>query len=573
MFDYLQQFNNLPKDLRDKVSSPEAMEALANLEKKYQVELAVLVMKVMVKSLPLKSLPINLVEEFGLETNKANKLAEEMTETIFIRAADHLQLQVPKPKTSTVDSLDVIVKEAGVILPSSDLLSRFKIILSTYLKGVRSKIATRDALAKDISLGGLNLGNSEIDRVFKACDSHSSNNLEKKISLPSSSGALDKIIAAEAIKGAHEEYDFKKALASGQIKRPTPKLESPEKPVEISLPKEKKSLEAPEEIKRLESPDKLVLPEIVPVNKFLKKETEIKPGSQINTPVNAVVAQQPKVKNDEHHHLVPKPENQPDKKNSQASHPQPSATVSQAVPVSASQETKKPNAGRRFSLIPSWLRRSSREKTSEKKSEKKVESPAPIKQAVSNSPSVSKEVKEIREVKEVIEIKEKKIIEKETGRVATPLKDNEVRAQSEQVINRPPVVASARPANHLKETTTKPVMHDVKPAPRLMGPIEELQFLDLVNFRRLGKNPEEISAKIFSKIKLLEADGYDKMIAGVRAWRRSPVNLLYLKMMKEAIGRGQTIKDFAASVQKDKDSYLSLEEIEGIITMNSKLIF
>lgn len=566
MFDYLQQFNNLPKDLRDKVSSPEAMEALAALEKKYQVELAVLVMKVMVKSLPLKSLPINLVEEFGLETNKANKLAEEMTETIFIRAADHLQLQVPKPKTSTVDSLDFIVKEAGVILPSSDLLSRFKIILSTYLKGVRSKIATRDALAKDISLGGLNLGNSEIDRVFKVCDNHSSSNLEKKISLPSSSGALDKIIAAESIKGAHEEYDFKKALASGQIKRPTPKLESPEKPVEISLPEEKKSLEAPEEIKRLESPDKLVLPEIVPVNKVLKKETEIRPGSQTNTPVNTVVAQQPKVQNDEHHHSVPKSENQSDKKNDQISNSQPRAAVSQAAPVSASHETKKPDAGRRFSLIPSWLRRSSREKTSEKK----AEAPAQVKPIVANSPSV---IKEVKEVKEVIEIKEKKIIEKETGRVTTPLKDNEVRAQSEQVINRPPAVASARPANHLKETTTKPVMHDVKPAPRLMGPIEELQFLDLVNFRRLGKNPEEISAKIFSKIKLLEADGYDKMIAGVRAWRRSPVNLLYLKMMKEAISKGQTIKDFAASVQKDKDSYLSLEEIEGIIAMNSKLIF
>ena len=89
MFDYLQQFNNLPKDLRDKVSSPEAMEALAILEKKYQVELAVLVMKVMVKSLSLKSLPASLMEEFGMEQTIATKLAEEMTENIFRRAAEH----------------------------------------------------------------------------------------------------------------------------------------------------------------------------------------------------------------------------------------------------------------------------------------------------------------------------------------------------------------------------------------------------------------------------------------------------------------------------------------------------
>lgn len=106
-----------------------------------------------------------------------------------------------------------------------------------------------------------------------------------------------------------------------------------------------------------------------------------------------------------------------------------------------------------------------------------------------------------------------------------------------------------------------------------MGPLEELQFLDLVNFRRLGASPAEITAKIFSKIKLLEADGYDKMVLGVHAWRQSPVNRLYLKMVQEAIGKGMTIKDYVLSVQKENKKYLSWEEIEGILSMNSKLVF
>jgi len=106
-----------------------------------------------------------------------------------------------------------------------------------------------------------------------------------------------------------------------------------------------------------------------------------------------------------------------------------------------------------------------------------------------------------------------------------------------------------------------------------MGPLEELQFLDLLNYRRLGKTPTEINAKVFSKIKLLEADGYDKMVAGVRAWRQSPVNRLYLKMVQEAMNKGMTIKDFALTKQVDNKNYLSLEEIEAILAMNSKLVF
>jgi len=132
-------------------------------------------------------------------------------------------------------------------------------------------------------------------------------------------------------------------------------------------------------------------------------------------------------------------------------------------------------------------------------------------------------------------------------------------------------VAASRPV--FSPSISKQAMHDIRPIPKVMGPLEELQFLDLVNFRRLGKTPAEITAKIFSKIKLLEADGYDKMVSGVRAWRQSPVNRLYIKMVQEAIGKGLTIKEYALVTQKENKDYLSWEEIEGILTMNSKLVF
>lgn len=109
-------------------------------------------------------------------------------------------------------------------------------------------------------------------------------------------------------------------------------------------------------------------------------------------------------------------------------------------------------------------------------------------------------------------------------------------------------MAASRPAAPV--ASTKKIIQDVKPVPKVMGPIEELQFLDLVNFRRLGKTAAESTAKIFSKIKLLEAEGYDKMIAGVRAWRQSPVNRLYLKMGREAIRQGVPLKDFVDFSEK-----------------------
>ena len=106
-----------------------------------------------------------------------------------------------------------------------------------------------------------------------------------------------------------------------------------------------------------------------------------------------------------------------------------------------------------------------------------------------------------------------------------------------------------------------------------MGPIEELQYLDVLNFRRLGATPAETVIKIFNKIKQLEKEGYDKMIAGIKAWRQSPVNSLYIKIGQEAISKGITIKEAALNYQKNNQEYLKIEEIEAIVSLNSKLVF
>ncbi|MCX6798348.1 MAG: hypothetical protein NTX66_04025, partial [Candidatus Falkowbacteria bacterium] len=118
-----------------------------------------------------------------------------------------------------------------------------------------------------------------------------------------------------------------------------------------------------------------------------------------------------------------------------------------------------------------------------------------------------------------------------------------------------------------------PRVADIRPMPKIMGPIEELQFLDLVNFRRLGNAPAEIVNKVYNKIRLLEKTGYDQMIAGVVAWRKGIINRLYLKMCQEAFTKGVPLKEIISRRQQEKRECLTWEEVTAIVALNKKLMF
>jgi len=468
MFDYLQQFNNLPKDLRDKVSSPEVMAAIADLEKKYQVELAMAVMKVMIKSAAVKNLPAYFISDLGLSQTTAENLAKDLTAKVFINVSDYLGLEKQVKALDLDTDINLIITEAGLGLPSGDLVNRFKGVLSTYLKGIRSKIAARDAFAKPINVGGLNLSSIEVDRVFKVCEQKTFKSLEVNLAtvskiLPPQS-RLDKIIASADGKSA--EYNLKQAIATGQVKKievPQGKIIIPNKldtSHELPVPERELDLPLPEKAEKPKNTVPLDLPVIPAVSAL----APVMPVAPVATPM---LAPTPKI----------------------------------ATPA---QQIQKPAKTGFFG------------------------------QTLKDSPKPAPPV----------------------ARAITPM---------------PKSITAARPI--FAPSISKQVMHDIKPMPKVMGPLEELQFLDLLNFRRLGKTPTEITEKIFSKIKLLEADGYDKMVAGVRAWRQSPVNRLYLKMVQEAMGKGQTIRDFALTAQQDNKNYLTMEEIEAILAMNSQLVF
>lgn len=467
MFDYLQQFNNLPKSLRDQVSSPSAMALISELETKYKVDLAIVVMKLMVKSLSFSNLPIFLVGELSLTAEAAEQLARDLKEKIFAPLADYLGLSSEIRAFDLDKDIEVMIKEAGLVLPSAVAVSRFKNIIATYARGVRSKMDTRNTLAKDVKIGGLNLSPEEIDRVLKICDTRISQGAAASAVFPTAPATaaaslrrpadrLDKIISgAEKSTVPASEYNLKESLAKGAAKpiAPAPldtkhELAKPE--TQLDLPKPGIEVKSAAQI------------ESVPIKSV--PVAPIAPVAQAAAPIKPI--SNPKIIN---------PVSRP------ASHLEPMRpNIPKAAPVAAK--------------IPA----------------------APVSTVAARN-----------------------------------------------------LAGQQAPA----PSASRPQMHDIKPMPKVMGPVEELQFLDLVNFRRLGTTPAEITAKIFTKIKLLEKDGYDKMVAGIRAWRQSPVSRLYLRLGQEAIAKGRPMKEIAEARKAAAQEYLNMDEIEAIVSLNSKLVF
>ncbi|MGI6373959.1 MAG: hypothetical protein ACOX0C_01345 [Patescibacteria group bacterium] len=530
MFDYLQQFNRLPKELREKISTPEMINIISKLEEEYRLDLAALVMKVMVKIVSWQNLALTLVGEFNLSQTAAESLAKKLNEQVFSQVAGHLGLESASPSLSKEEQAILIIKKSAIKLSSSELEQRLKRIIITYLKGIRDKIAIQDTLAKSVVYGGLNLPEAEIQKIIELSDKflHSpettTSAVESKVaSQPVSSSRLQEIMAQDLLN-TPAEYDLKSALQEqGQLKaasRETPTLapldtslqvKAPDKPETLKSPAQAQSLQAPIEAEKLAQPKE---------RKAIAQPIKPESLSPISRP-DKTLAEEP---------VKPTAP--------QASSPTP-------VPTLTKQELKSVPDSQQSAKVSKMATMFARLKF---KRDKQL---APKSEA------------------------EKKVRSNKEAEALLSRPKEQVKPPAKKDLSYPlsaPGIAEARSLASAGRPATKPIVRDIKPMPRLMGPIEELKYLDLENFRRLGKTPAEIANKIIAKIKLLEGDGYDRMIKGIQAWRSSPVNALYLKMVKEAMAQGIPVKNLASYHDKHPNKYLSVAEIEEIISLNAKLI-
>ncbi len=464
MFDYLQKYNNLPKEIRDKGSSPAVLASLEEIEKKYGIGLAATVMRVVIKEIGLKELPIFLVKEFNLDEEKSNKLASELKEKIFFNLDDYLAVKKEKapiltqkeifkdlnkekvrPATASSfyfspddekeirelskkinnyadiglaaekieEKLAVIMEKTNINFGSESLGDRYKNILRIYLRGIRDKIGTKATLMKPIQSGGLAFDGDSADEVLK-------------------------IAAAEMDEGA----GFK-----------------------------------------IEPPKKIHVPED-DLNRAKTKEILKTAGLR---DVGYQFAPKPKVEKfinlignlDVSHELPPPPPKIAEEKLSAVLFGEPE--------------------------------------------KQKLEEKKPI----------------------IIEV-----LPKKEENISKPLVD---------------LKASASVAGKIK-------IEDIKVHSKIMGPIDELRYMNLINFRRLSKDPAAAIQKIKEKINLLDEE-YSKLMEGIRSWRASPLNRLYLKMGEESITTGKAINAIIEEKKKTGMEYLTDKEFEAIIELNRGLRF
>ncbi len=571
MFDYLQQFNNLPREIRDKVSSPQAMAILSDLENKYKVDLAMLVMKVMIKSILPNNLTIYFISELALNIEQAESLSKELKEKIFHPVAEYLGLSAEVRALDLDKDISLLIKEAGLVLASENLISRLKNILATYLRGVRSRIDARESLVKDVKIGGLGLSQTEAERLFKVCDKSKFNNLVIKNSLsynPPIASRLDKIVyGSDKAAFPQGEYNLKQALERGETK-PVQTNANPIKPdlkpdfvkpdikpepvrEKIDLAKFERKAE-PVKLFKVEENKKIVQAERRLNLPEAEKQLDLPAGEKkIEAPAKVITSLAPAA-------LV-----------ASAVPSLPKASIINQAPVNPAHIISQPK--KEQGLWGKLFKHDGKKEEKDKFVKNKETSQAELNSLVAkmNQEAIARaKINSINKPSTPI---------KPSAQVA-PIKpiSNPIPAPISTPISTPisaPLKASTVNRQAPTPSSSRPHVQDIKPMPKIMGPIEELQFLDLVNFRRLGKTPEEITTKIFAKIQLLERDGYDKMILGIKAWRQSPVNRLYLQMVSEALKKGLVIKELVLALEKEKKEVLSMAEIEAIISLNSKLVF
>lgn len=274
MFDYLTKFKKLPKELQEVVSSAETLGAVKELEKKYGVDLAALVIKVMVKEVHWAGLVDFLIAEHNLERNEAQNLRQELAQRVFSQVSRYLgiagaqtqtskfQAQSFKPQVTKQDlpptarraeepkksALTVDDLAAGIMPQAIKLLgierqveqqAKLKSVLTTFVKGIRDFISAREALMKEPKNGGLGLSKEQAESALNLVTKNKSG-AGVKAAFPQTKAAPP---AWEKMRDM--EYDFS-ALTKNQAdkqtsapleQKPTEMLAlKPDATVKITLP-------------------------------------------------------------------------------------------------------------------------------------------------------------------------------------------------------------------------------------------------------------------------------------------------------------------------------------------------
>lgn len=117
----------------------------------------------------------------------------------------------------------------------------------------------------------------------------------------------------------------------------------------------------------------------------------------------------------------------------------------------------------------------------------------------------------------------------------------------------------------------RPQMQDIQSPVRLTGLGEELENMSLEQFRRLSNNPDQAAEQILQKLNTLKQESFESWTEGVQAWRRSPLQQMYLKLVAESFSKGKPVTELVEEKRETKTSLPTAEELGAIIDLNGKI--
>jgi hypothetical protein len=554
MFDYLNKFNNLSDDIKRAVDSDEAVKTIEEIEKKYKVDLASTIMQVATKDININSLPLVFFTEFNLGQGQAEDLTEELKEKIFYKIADYLGIESNKSKPEAkLESkpeikleVDTTIKkeEAKKTNNLSSVKNNEQVKDSNLAEDLRSLGEEFDDLSEDLSYQDFTDGHLKSDYLNKI--KIQANSIFDILNLNFSEENKNKFISylEKYFKGIKSKIEvrqfFVKSVETGGLGLTDKMVDN------IFMISDNLKDEEYQEVKSKTKVDQGVLDKI---NKLsVGKSLSTNRLQMLEAPDSS--------------HLLSSSDSSHLLSSSDSSH-----LLSEPVNLEKNKLVNEKNKElSNFELSEMAKKQRELLEKIENKNKKKDEDDALNKEFLlkQNSDFSKFEEEILSEINKQIENEVKVINEKNNNLPKTEIK-NISSANNNSDPASPKKINEVLSGNKVKMTDVKKV--------KIMSPVDEIRYLDLINFRRLSKDPKEALEKIREKIKILEGLDYTKMIEGIKAWRQSPVHKLYLKIFLDAGNRGLSLDQVVSELRSYGKDFLSKEEIDAIIEFNKTLRF
>ncbi len=121
--------------------------------------------------------------------------------------------------------------------------------------------------------------------------------------------------------------------------------------------------------------------------------------------------------------------------------------------------------------------------------------------------------------------------------------------------------------------STKPTVDGIKFTKQLVGPVEELGRMTLIDFRRLGETAQDMTDYIREKISLLEQESYAKRLEGIQAWQSNEVNKFYRLLGQASMAQNKSVEGVIDERVKAGKPSLSWDEFQAVMELNKELRF